>query len=391
MTRRRIPAPVVFAAAALAVVTGGCWKAGTRSDAAAPVATAPSAPWTYTPPPVPYAYRDAYGPRGGDVHRLSFDDRMRWQAQLDAVRPRVDVPLTVMPVAHRSAPWEGEFADVHYTGPGAPSLPPLPGDRTVDIPGFADRMEGTGRIEGAAPGGPALRVYRETLRPMEQLVYGGEHPELSPPEAYRFESRDRLRITVREHPELSGEVDVGEDGRLRLPGTDDFIPAQGKTVDDIAVAVRRTVAPYLKGAPEVTVDAVRTRGAYYSVFGAVRHPGRYPMGSRPVRLSEAVLSANWTPLAGDESQRIDELGPAFPAAQARGRYDPPGDADLRAVRLFTPHRSRPMRTLHDVEAALTRGARGDDPYIRPGQIVVVPSTDPSRPEVDPMDADPARP
>ena len=72
--------------------------------------------------------------------------------------------------------------------------------------------------------------------------------------------------------------------------------------------------------------------------------------------------------------RGDGHGPAFPAASPRGEFVAPQSTDLASVMLVTPHRSQPVRTFHDVRAAM-RGMTGDDPLVRPGQIIIVPSLD----------------
>ncbi|MDR2391686.1 MAG: polysaccharide biosynthesis/export family protein [Planctomycetota bacterium] len=212
---------------------------------------------------------------------------------------------------------------------------------------------------------------------MEQLVYGGGHPDFDRPESYRLMPRDVVTLAIKDHPELSGELEIQPDGTVHLPNTADLVRLRGLTADEAAAAVREAAAVYVKGDCAVRIQTNRARGGYYFVFGEVLQPGRFPMGLEPVRLSDAILAANWEANPARRDLDGDELGPSFPAAAPRGRYVSPAMADLARVMLITPHRSQPARTTHDMRSALL-GVTGDDPIVRPGQIIVVPSLDPDR-------------
>ena len=305
----------------------------------------------------------------------------------------------------------GEFEDSLYYGLDAqPTLPELPGDTAVmpavggpatysmaaaSYPDAYGRPGGSpsgmfGSVSGGypvtkapaagsayratlAPAGPA-GVYAEThFYPIEQLVYGGDYPDIDKPELYRLMPKDVISVTVRDHPEFSGTLTVQADGTVRIPNSPDLIGVRGRTVDEAADEIRRTLSVYVRGDCVVRVQANRARGGYYFVFGDVMQPGRFPMGMEPIKLSDAVMAANWEANPG-RMDDDEELGPAFPAASPRGKYMAPRSADMARVMLITPHRSQPVRTSHDVRQALL-GMTGDDPLVRPGQIVVVPSLD----------------
>ncbi len=304
-----------------------------------------------------------------------------------------------------------EFSEDHFEGLDAqPELPALPQDRSVPGPGaapspFAPRYMAPGAPEmsaAAAPSGSMLsapmpaqaatrppRTSRSSgfrpagiqngshFYPVEQLVYGGEYPDLDKPELYRLMPKDVITVTVKDHPEFSGQVQIQPDGTVRLPNTPDLVRLRGLTAEEAAQAVRNSLAGYVKGECKVRVQANRARGGYYYVFGDVLQPGRFPMGIEPIRLSEAILAANWEANPARLDADGDELGPSFPAATPRGRYIAPQTADMAGVVLITPHRSQPARSVHDARSALM-GMRGEDPLIRPGQIIVVPSLDRER-------------
>jgi len=211
-----------------------------------------------------------------------------------------------------------------------------------------------------------------TFYPVEQLIYGGDFPDLDQPDQYRLMPRDEITIMVKDHPEFSGPLTIQADGTVRPENTPDLIRVRGLTTEEAAEAIRRVLAVYVKGDCIVRVQANRAGGGYYFVFGDVLQPGRFPMGLEPVKLSDAVLAANWEANPGRHDMLGDDLGPAFPAANPRGKFIAPPSADLASVMLVSPHRSQPVRTFHDVRAAM-QGMTGDDPLIRPGQIIIVPS------------------
>ncbi|MCC8166444.1 MAG: polysaccharide biosynthesis/export family protein [Planctomycetes bacterium] len=301
----------------------------------------------------------------------------------------------------------GEFEEGLYAGldrqnvlpelPGDPGIMPmLGGPASYAIPASSYRAEVALPRSRSGPGGgslarpeaagvaaaassrskPAGIDTGDTFYAIEQLVFGGDYPDIDKPELYRLQPKDVITVTVKDHPEFSDKLEIQPDGTVRIPNAPDLVRLRGLTVDDAADEIRRTLQVYIKGETVVRVQANRARGGYYFVFGDVGQPGRFPMGLEPIRLSDAVLAANWevNPNRMDEDE---DLGPAFPAASARGKYIAPRSADLARVMLITPHRSQPSRTVHDVRSAML-GVTRSDPVVRPGQIIVVPSLDPEK-------------
>lgn len=220
-------------------------------------------------------------------------------------------------------------------------------------------------------------MTEERFYPVEQLVFGGEFPDLDKPENYRLMPNDVVTITVKDHPEFCGKLTIQPDGTIRIPNLPDLIRLRGMTVDEAAEELRRELQIYIKGECIVRVQTNRAKGGYYFVLGDVLQPGRFPMGLETIKLSDAVLAANWELNPNRDKDDDEELGPAFPTANARGKFVAPRTADLANVMLVTPHRSQPVRTTHDVRQAML-GIMREDPIVRPGQIIVVPSLDPRR-------------
>ncbi len=368
--------PIVAALAAAAAVFPGCF-AGQNSQANRPAPVV-----------------DAGGP--GAEHAY-------WRGKYVKNRMVPPEQYSVLPAPARNNDF-GEFDDSLYGSlDRQPTLPPLPGDVAVmpAVGGPETYAMAASSYPGAqtggslftpttrAPAGPSGHAAAQSAAsapqgivsgnrfyPVEQLVYGGAHGELDSPGVYRLMPRDVISVTVRDHPEFSGQLTLQPDGTVRVPNTPDPVPLRGMTADEAADALRRSLAVYVKGDCVVRVQANRARGVYYFVFGDVKQPGRFPMGLEPVRLSDAVMAANFetNPTHLDEDE---ELGPAFPAASPRGASVAPRTADLARVMLITPHRSQPVRTTHDLRQAML-GMTAGDPPVRPGQIIVVPSLDPEK-------------
>ncbi len=281
----------------------------------------------------------------------------------------------------------GEFDESLYTGlDRQPALPPLPGDMLDGISamvpasaaGSGSAFAGQGFPVTSAPSAPAPQgvLADGHFFPVEQLVYGGANGEPDSPDVYRLQPRDVILVTVRDHPEFSGSLTLQADGTVRVPNTPDPIAVRGMTAPEAADEIRRNIAVYVRGDCVVRVQANRARGGHYFVFGDVRQPGRFPMGMEEIRLADAVMAANFetNPTRLD---RDEELTPAFPASSPLGASLPPETADMARVMLITPHRSQPARSTHDLRRALL-GHTADNPLVRPGQIIVVPSLDPEK-------------
>lgn len=330
--------------------------------------------------PAPIVDTEAPNPRLAHYRRLYRQNR-----------PEAPKEYRVFPIPPRDNSF-GEFNDDLFQGiDRQPPLPPLPNDvraMAAPAPAGAYPPPPAGFLSADATTTPPPRTAaalppadgkpdgivnnNNRFVPLEQLVYGGEYPDLDQPDAYRLMPRDVIHVTVKDHPEFSGRLEIQPDGTVRLPNAPDLVRLRGLTADEAADEIRRTLSVYIRDEGVVRVQTNRARGGYYFVFGDVLQPGRFPMGIEPIRLSDAVLAANWEANPARLDADGDDLGPSFPAASPRGRFIAPPSADLANVMLITPHRSRPARSVHDIRSAML-GATANDPVVRPGQIVVVPS------------------
>jgi protein involved in polysaccharide export with SLBB domain len=293
-----------------------------------------------------------------------------------ASRLRAPRRFGVDPVSPRGRDYP-EFAAAPVTRADVPELPPLRKPLTA---GNLQPMA-VANLDAAAEGeaGPDVplmpsRLDPGGLVPWQQLVHGGESGEADLPGEYEIGLRDRLRVVVEDHPEFSGNLVVGHDGSIQVPNTNDFIEVRGLTAEQAALAVKARVADYIRGAVAVEVKVLFGQNGFYYLFGEVRNQGRFPIGLTPVRLSEAIFRANSRSLNFYYSQSPEERLRDLLDVMPREGYMLPTYARMDQVSIITPHRSHPTRVIYDVKSSLYQGRTGDDPYIRPGQIVFVPST-----------------
>lgn len=225
-----------------------------------------------------------------------------------------------------------------------------------------------GRPFGAAGLSPA------DLLPIEQLIHGGPYGEADDPGRYRFLVGDKLRVTVPGHEEFNGVVAVEQDGTAHVPGTQAYVRVEQQTPALVAESIRKVIKPFVREAwPVVRVAVAYGQGGYYYVLGGVRNQGRFPLGPRSIRLSEAVFRANSELPPNQTPEDREAWLKAQMESGARVGYRPEWRSLLDRVVVVTPHRSKPFKRIYNVNEALVGGKQAHDPILKPGQIVVVPT------------------
>ena len=89
---------------------------------------------------------------------------------------------------------------------------------------------------------------------------------------YRLGSGDQLRITVFGHADLSGEFEVGSDGRISMPLIGD-VRALQLTLQELEGAITDKLKPDYLINPQLSVEVVNYRPFY--IIGEVKNPGSY--------------------------------------------------------------------------------------------------------------------
>jgi protein involved in polysaccharide export with SLBB domain len=117
-------------------------------------------------------------------------------------------------------------------------------------------------------------------------------PLLEQPDgAYRLGSGDVLQVVVFDEPELSGEMRVGDDGRIvmALAGA---VTAEGLTLDQLRDQIVERLRASAVTSPHVTVVAKEYRPFF--ILGEVRNPGAYPYVPGMTVLTAVAIAGGFT-------------------------------------------------------------------------------------------------
>jgi polysaccharide export outer membrane protein len=118
---------------------------------------------------------------------------------------------------------------------------------------------------------------------------------------YRLGAGDALRIQVFQSPDLTVEARISEAGVLSYPLIG-AVRVAGLSVSELEqhLAERLRQGRFLQS-PQVTVNVTAFRSQQVSVLGNVARPGRYPIETTGMRLSEMVsLAGGVGPAGADE-------------------------------------------------------------------------------------------
>ncbi len=106
---------------------------------------------------------------------------------------------------------------------------------------------------------------------------------------YRIGPRDELIVEVFGAPELKREGEVDAAGNLSLPLVGSIV-AGGRTPREVGDAIAAQLRGRYIRDPQVTVNIKKANPQTFSVDGAVREPGVYPVIGR-MTLQQAIASA----------------------------------------------------------------------------------------------------
>lgn len=160
--------------------------------------------------------------------------------------------------------------------------------------------------------------------------------------SYQVGPLDVLDITVFKVPDLTQTVQVSEAGTFGYPLVGE-VPAAGRTVQEIEKDLASKLgSKYLRN-PRVTVLVKEYNSHRITVEGAVKKAGVFPMRG-PMSLMQAVATA--------------------------GGLEEVSDGNILLFRREDGQTSVGRFSINDL-----RAQRADDPDLKPGDIVMVPSSD----------------
>jgi polysaccharide biosynthesis/export protein len=144
---------------------------------------------------------------------------------------------------------------------------------------------------GAGLGGSGLApAWLRTLLACAALFAATASAQERQPE-YQLGSGDSIRITVFQNPDLTVETRVTENGTISYPLVG-AVRIGGLTIPAAEQAVARALREgnYIQQ-PQVNITLLQNRGNQVSVLGSVTRPGRFPLETFDIRLSEMLAIA----------------------------------------------------------------------------------------------------
>jgi len=144
------------------------------------------------------------------------------------------------------------------------------------------------------------KIFRTTLALVFAACTSLAALAASPPD-YKLAAGDSIKVQVYQNPDLTVEARVSEAGTISYPLVGSVaiggmsIPQAEKTV---ATALER--GKILKQ-PQVNILLLQVRGNQVSVLGEVQRPGRFPLETTTVRVSDMLATAGGiTPQGNDQ-------------------------------------------------------------------------------------------
>lgn len=117
---------------------------------------------------------------------------------------------------------------------------------------------------------------------------------------YKLGPGDAIKVQVYQNPDLSVEARVSESGSISYPLVGN-VAIGGMSISDaekrIAQALQR--AQILKQ-PQVNIVLLQVRGNQVTVLGQVQKPGRFPLETTTVRVSDMLAAAGGVTPTGDD-------------------------------------------------------------------------------------------
>lgn len=122
-------------------------------------------------------------------------------------------------------------------------------------------------------------------------THAAEKEKAPPPPDYQLAPGDVIRIQVFQNPDLTIETRVSENGVINYPLIGN-VRLGGAAIE----AAERQIARQLKDGgfvkqPQVNIVLLQNRGNQASVLGQVNRPGRYPLETTTMRLTEMLATA----------------------------------------------------------------------------------------------------
>jgi protein involved in polysaccharide export with SLBB domain len=157
------------------------------------------------------------------------------------------------------------------------------------------------RLGGARDFG---RIGRVLLLVLGMVVLAAGHAPADDLKGYALGAGDKLKITIFNEPDLSGEFDINGQGIISLPLVGQ-IKVIGQTTSDVqALLTEKYGKDYLVN-PRVNVEVLNYRPFF--ILGEVNHPGSYPYVNGMTVINAVALAGGYTPRANHDRIKIKHI------------------------------------------------------------------------------------
>lgn len=133
------------------------------------------------------------------------------------------------------------------------------------------------------------------------VALGGKARASGAAPEYKLAAGDAIKVQVYQNPDLTLEARVSEAGTISYPLVGS-VPVGGLSIANaekrIALALQR--GGILKQ-PQVNIVLLQVRGNQVSVLGEVQKPGRFPLETTTVRVSDVLAQAGGITQLGDDT------------------------------------------------------------------------------------------
>lgn len=114
---------------------------------------------------------------------------------------------------------------------------------------------------------------------------------------YKIGPLDVIKVEVFGAPELTREAEVDAAGNFSLPLSGPVVAA-GRTPAELSNAIAAQLRERFLKNPQVSVNIIKAQSKVFTVDGAVRQPGNYPIAGR-MTLQQAIATARGTDQAAN--------------------------------------------------------------------------------------------
>jgi polysaccharide export outer membrane protein len=155
------------------------------------------------------------------------------------------------------------------------------------------------RLRGLVEGLVAFGVTLVLAAGIVLAVAG--HAAAADLKGYTLGAGDKLKITVYNEPDLSGEFEVNGEGFVAVPLLGQ-IKVLGQTTTEVQTLLTQKYGKDYLVNPNVTIEVTNYRPFF--IIGEVNHPGGYPYVNGMTIINAVALAGGYTPRANHDRIKV---------------------------------------------------------------------------------------